>query len=139
MGEQRVEVGLEVGKGAQRRERVGYALMPPSAFEAAEFVVMQAAAEGQARRGTERTAKTGGDGIFGGVEAEVPREAGVGASDGLARLEQSSGGVEESSGDHQKEMRAYFFAGGETAGACGSSAGGLRRAHQKMSQSVPHA
>src|ERR1700689_1585897 len=109
MGEQRVEVGLEVGKGAQRRESFGDALMPPSALEAAELVVVQAAAEGQPRRGTERTAKTRGDGIFGGVEAEVARKAGVGASDGLARLEQSAGGVEESGSDHQK-MRTIFSA-----------------------------
>src|SRR5580700_4885273 len=102
MGEQRVEVGLEVGKGAHRRKGFCHALMPPSALEAAQFVVVQTAAEGQARRGTERMAKTGGDGIFGGVEAEVARKAGIGASDGLARLKESAGGVEESGGDHQR-------------------------------------
>ena len=103
MGEQRIEVGLEVGKGAQRREGFGDPLMPPSALEAAELVVMQAEAEGQARSGTERMAKTRGDGIFGRVEAEVAREAGIGASDGLARLKESAGGVEESGCEHELE------------------------------------
>src|ERR1700735_4197417 len=109
MGEQRVEVGVEVGKGPHRREGIGDTLMPPSALEAAQLVMVQAQAEGQARSGTERTAKTGADGIFGGVETEIAREAGVGTSDGLARLEQSAGGVEEGGGDHQKKRCGLIF------------------------------
>ena len=61
-------------------------------------------AESEARRRTERTAKTRIDGVLGGVEAEIAREAGVGASDRLARLEQGAGGVEEYSAD--QEMRS---------------------------------
>jgi hypothetical protein len=82
-------------------------------------------------------AKTGGDGFLGGFEAEIPREAGVGASDRLARLEQSAGGVEEYGSDQERETVTSFhsFAGC----GVGSSGEGSRRAHQKTSHSTPHA
>src|SRR5271170_3783521 len=86
-----VEVGVEVGELANRVEGSVDAITPPSTLEAAQLVIEKSSAEGQPRRGTESAAKAGGDGVFGRVEAELPRKAGVGASYRLAGLEQSAG------------------------------------------------
>ena len=96
-----VEVGVEIRKFAKRREGLAHALAPPVSLEATKLVGPKPKPEGEARRGTESAAKTGGDGILGGVEAKLPREAGVGASDRLARLEQRAGGVEKYGADQE--------------------------------------
>ena len=106
--EKGVEVGVEIRKFAQRREGLADALSPPFALEAAELVVAQTKAESETGSITEGTAKTRRDGILGGVEAEIPREAGVGPSDRFARLEQSAGGVKEYGGDQERGTVTEF-------------------------------
>src|SRR5579862_2444032 len=97
----RVEVGVEIRKFAKRREGLGNAIAPPMPLETAQLVGPQPEPEGEAGSFTESAAKTGGDGVLGEVEAELPRDAGVAASDRFARLEQSAGGVEECSADQE--------------------------------------
>jgi hypothetical protein len=136
-GKKSVEVSLKIRKSGDRRERLANAAPPPFPLEAPQLGGPQPESEGQPWRGTESMAKTGGDGILGGFEAEFAREAGVGASDRLARLEQSAGGVEEYGSDQEKETvtSLHSFAGC----GVGSSGEGSRRAHQKTSHSTPHA
>src|SRR5271156_2628030 len=87
---QRVKVSLEIGEFANRSEGFADATPPPFALEAPQLVRPEPRAEGQSGSGTESAAKAGGDGILGRVEAEIPREAGVRAADGLPRREQGS-------------------------------------------------
>src|SRR5258708_25735194 len=95
-----VEVGVEMEKLAQRRERLTYAIAPPMPVEAPQLVGAKPETEREPRRRTESAAKTGSDGVLGGVEPEIVREAGVDASDRLARLEQRAGSVEKYCSDH---------------------------------------
>src|ERR1017187_4222226 len=95
VGKQRVEVSVEAGPCAHRRERFAHAAPPPFPLQAAKLVGRMPGAEGQTGRRTESAAKTGGDGVLRGGEAELPRQASVGASNGLARFEQRAGGIEE--------------------------------------------
>ena len=110
MGKKSVEVGVEVGKFAQRRKGLGDALAPPSTLEAPQLVRSKSKSEGQPRRITESAAKTGGDGLLGSVEpkTEIARDAGVGASDRLARLEQRPGSVEECGADQERRTLTEF-------------------------------
>ena len=133
----RVEVGVEIRKFSKWREGLADAIAPPMPLEAPKLIGPKPVAEGKAGSFTESTAKTGGDGVLRGVEAELPRETGVAASNRLARLEQSAGGVEEYGAD--QEMRNRHGVSSFTGGGGGASAPGLRRAHQKMSHSAPHA
>src|SRR5260221_10833054 len=103
ISEKSIEVGIEIGKFAQRREGFGDALTPPFTLEAADLVVPKPESEGKPRSRAESTAKTRRDRILGSVEAKLPCEAGVGASDRLAGLEQRAGSVEEFGAD--QEMR----------------------------------
>ena len=146
VGEKSVEVGVEVWKFAERREGFADALPPPSPLEATKLVMPKPESEGQPGRRTESAAKTGGDGLLRGVEAELPREAGVGASDGLARLEQGARRrrrMRRGSRNANPHGLSFFtfhrFPSAKTGAGAGSSPGGLRRAHQKTSHSAPHA
>src|SRR5271154_5120830 len=98
---QRVKVSLEIGEFANRSEGFADAAPPPFALEAPQLVRPEPRAEGQSGSSTESVAKAGGDGILGRVEAKIPREPGVGATDRLARLEQRPGSVEEYSADQE--------------------------------------
>src|SRR5580700_1643450 len=108
---ERVEVGVEIREFAKRRERLAYPLVPPMPLEATKLVGPKPKPESEPRCRPESMAKIRADGILGGVEAEIPREAGVGASDRLARLEQGAGGVEECGLDQEirtvKEFRLF--------------------------------
>ncbi len=76
VGKKGVEVGIEIGKFAQRRERLADTLPPPLTLEATKLVGPKPESEGQPRRRTESAAKTRGDGVLGNVEAESPARGG---------------------------------------------------------------
>src|SRR5208283_4977744 len=108
VGEQGVKVSVEVRESAERRERLADTLQPPFPLEAPKLTIAKTEPEGQAGRRTEGTAKTGGDGILGGIEAEPPRQAGISTPDRLARLEQRAGGVEEYGADQRmRNLKGY--------------------------------
>ncbi len=90
-----IEVSVEIVELADWRERFADTIPPPSPLEAAQFVRSKSGAKGQPRRLAESTAKAGTDRLFRRVDAELPRESSIGATDRLARLEQSTSRVEE--------------------------------------------
>ena len=104
ISKQRVEVSVEAGPFTYRRERLAHPAAPPFPLQASKLAGRVPGSEGQTGRRTESAAKTGGDGVLGSVEAESAREAGVGASDRLARLEQRACGVEECGKDHANQL-----------------------------------